>query len=75
MKNIPVLHVRGKTIAEGYEKSVLAVFRSGCDIKTQYDKVDDPPSKDCTLSLVIDEPMSDPIIHKAFPGGIADLRE
>jgi thymidylate synthase len=37
--------------------------------------VDDPPSKDCTLSLVIDEPMSDPIIHKAFPGGIADLRE
>jgi len=75
MKDIPVIHVRGKTIAEGYEKSIYAVFKNGIDIKTQYDKPEDPPSKDCTLNLVIDEPFTDPMIHKCFPGDLSNLRE
>jgi thymidylate synthase len=75
MKDIPVIHVRSKTIAEGYEKAIYEVYKNGCEIKTQYDKEGAPASKDCTLNLVIDEPLSDPMIHKAFPGGIADLRE
>jgi thymidylate synthase len=73
--DIPVLAVRGKTIAEGYEKAIYAVYKNGIEIKTQYDKEGDPLSKDCTLNLTIDEPLADPMIHKAFPGGIADLRE
>lgn len=75
MKDIPVIQVKGKTIAEGYENAIYAVYKNGIDIKTQYDKLEDPPSKDCTLNLVVEEPSSDPMIHKAFPGGIADLRE
>ena len=73
--NIPVLHVRGRTLAEGYEKAIYDLYTHGCEIKTQYDKDGDPLSKDCTLNLVIDQPSEDPMIHKAFPGGIADLRE
>jgi len=75
MKDIPVLHVRGETIAEGYENAIYALMKQGCEIKTQYDKPGDPLSKDCTLNLVVDSPDEDPMIHKAFPGGMADLRE
>lgn len=75
MKDIPVLHVTGKTLAEGYEKAIYNLYKNGCEIKTQYDKPGDPLSKDCTMNLVILEPDSDPMIHKAFPGGIEDLRE
>lgn len=75
MHNIPVLTVQAKTIAEAYEKAILAVYWQGVDMPTQYDKPGDPPSKDCTLNMTIDEPLTDPMIHKCFPGGIADLRE
>lgn len=75
MKDIPIIQLTGKTIAEGYEKAIYAVYKNGIDVKTQYDKEGDPVSKDCTLNLTIEEPTSDPMIHKAFPGGIADLRE
>lgn len=75
MKNIPVLHVEGKTLAESYEKAIYALYKNGCEFKTQYDKPGDPMSKDCTMNITTLEPLSDPMIHKAFPGGIADLRE
>lgn len=75
MNDIPVIHVKGKTIADGYEKAIYETYKNGYNIKTQYDKPDDPPSKDCTLNLVVENPAGDPMIHKCFPGGIADLRE
>ena len=75
MKNIPVLHVSGKTLAETYEKALIKLYNEGCRFKTQYDKPDDPESIDATMNLTIEEPMTDPMIHKAFPGGIEDLRE
>lgn len=74
MNDIPVLHVRAKNIAQGYEEAIYAVFKNGCEIATQYDRPGDPLSRDCTLNLVIEEPESDPMIHKAFPAGIEDLR-
>ena len=39
------------------------------------DKPGDPESIDCTMNITILEPEADPMIHKAFPGGIDDLRE
>jgi thymidylate synthase len=75
MKNIPVLHVEGKTLAETYEKSLLELWKNGVEFKTQYDKPGDPLSKDCTMNMTTLEPDSDPMIHKCFPGGISDLRE
>jgi thymidylate synthase len=74
-KNIPVLLVRGRTLAEAYEKALIALYRDGIRVPTQYDKPGDPESIDATMNITVDEPEADPMIHKAFPGGIEDLRE
>ncbi|MEE9170713.1 MAG: thymidylate synthase [bacterium] len=73
--NIPVLYVEGNNLAEAWEKSLISVHSEGCDIKTEYDKPDDPPSKDCTMVLVVKDPLSEPMIHKDLPGGLEDLQE
>jgi thymidylate synthase len=75
MKSVPVLHVAAPTLAEAYEKALTALFRGGMRISTQYDKPGDPESIDATMNITIEDPWSDPMIHKAFPGGIDDLRE
>lgn len=75
MKNIAVLSVQGKSLAETYEKALIKLYAEGTRFTTQYDKEGDPESIDATMNLTIDEPMSDPMIHKAFPGGIEDLKE
>ena len=73
--HIPVLTVTGTSLAEAWEKSLIAVHKNGCNIKTEYDKPDDPPSKDCSMSIVIEQPFAEPMIHKDFPGGLEDLQE
>ena len=75
MESIPVLCVRGRGLAEAYEKALIALHAEGTRFRTQYDKEGDPLSLDCTMNLTIEDPMADPLIHKAFPGGFADLRE
>jgi len=67
--------VRGRSLAEAYEKALVALHAEGTRFRTQYDKEGDPLSLDCTMDLTIEDPMADPMIHKAFPGGFADLRE
>lgn len=73
--SIPVLHVEGAGLAEAWEKSLIELHRHGCQIKTEYDKPEDPPSLDCTMTIVVHEPLSEPMIHKDFPGGLEDLQE
>jgi thymidylate synthase len=73
--NIPVLMVQGEGLAEAWEKSLIAVYENGCHIKTEYDKPKDPPSKDCSMTIVVRDPLSEPMIHKDFPGGLDDLQE
>jgi thymidylate synthase len=75
MADIPVLHVEGRTLAESYEKALVALHDGGIRLATQYDKPGDPRSIDSTMNITVLEPWSDPMIHKAFPGGIEDLRE
>ncbi len=70
---IPVLKVEGRTVPEVWEKSVLATWERGASIRTEYDREGDPPSKDCTMIMVIREPLTEPRIHRAFPGGLEDL--
>jgi len=72
---IPVIVARGKNLPEAYENSLIELYRSGERIKTQYDKPEDPASIDATANITIEEPESDPMIYKVFPGGIEDLRE
>jgi len=73
--NIPVLTIQGRSLAETFEKALTALYVEGVRVRTQYDKVGDPLSVDATMNMTILDPMADPMIHKAFPGGIADLRE
>jgi len=73
--NIPVLMVEGNNLAEAWEKSLVSAYESGCEIKTEYDKPDDPPSKDCTMIIVVRDPLAEPMIHKDLPCGLDDLQE
>lgn len=73
--NIPVLFVEGNCLAEAWEKSLIEVYEKGCDIKTEYDRPEDPPSKDCTMTIIIKDPLAEPMIHKDIPGGLEDLQE
>ena len=75
MKNIPVITVSRKTLAEAYEAALIGVYQQGTRFKTQYDKPGDPESMDCTINITIEEPETDPMIHMAFPGGIEELKE
>jgi len=79
--SIPVLMGRGTSLAEAWENSLIELHSNGCEVRTQYDRVGengewiDPPSKDATMIVVVEDPMSEPFIHRAFPGGPADLEE
>ncbi len=75
MKNIPVICVQGRSLAEGFEKALTGLYEKGIRFKTQYDKPGDPESIDATLNLTIEEPESEPMIHMAFPSGIEQLKE
>jgi thymidylate synthase len=75
MAGIPLLTARGKGIAEAWENSLVLLHRDGCDMKTMYDKPEDPPSKDATMVIEVEDPMAEPMIHKDFPGGPEDLQE
>jgi thymidylate synthase len=71
--NIPVISVTADCLPEAWEKAVLAVWDKGLEIKTQYDKPDEPLSKDATVIATITKPLGEPRIHKNFPGGPAEL--
>ncbi len=71
--NIPTIEVTAKCLPEAWERAVIAVWDEGLDIKTQYDKADDPPSKDATVMITIEDPFNEPRIHKNFPGGPEEL--
>lgn len=80
--NIPFLTARGKNLAEAWENSLIALWARGILVRTQYDfeeqKVSGilpPPSRDSRMSMVIDDPLSEPMIHRASPGGPVELEE
>lgn len=73
--SIPVLFTEGQCLAEAWEKSLISLYNHGCDIRTEYDKVKDPPSKDCSMTVVVHDPLAEPMIHKDMPGGLEDLQE
>lgn len=70
---IPVISITADCLPEAWEKAVLAVWDEGLDVKTQYDKSEDPPSKDATVIITVTDPFGEPRIHKNFPGGPEEL--
>jgi len=79
--NIPVLFARGRCLPEAWENSLVNLWVNGCDIRTEYDEKGPdgshlhPPSKDSSMTIVVEEPLSEPYIHRCFPGGLEDLEE
>jgi len=72
---IPALSVTGKTLPEAWERSILACWEQGARIRTEYDKPSDPPSRDCTMMMCVEDPLAEPRVHRAFPGGLEDLEK
>jgi thymidylate synthase len=73
MSNIPAIFIEAGCLPEAWEAAVLAVWDNGIEIKTQYDKPDDPPSRDATVMITVTDPFTEPRIHKNFPGGPEEL--
>ncbi len=70
---VPVISITADCLPQAWEKAVLAVWDNGIEVKTQYDKPTDPPSKDATVIITVTDPFAEPRIHKNFPGGPAEL--
>ncbi|MBN2137326.1 MAG: hypothetical protein JW720_05945 [Sedimentisphaerales bacterium] len=71
--DIPVISITADCLPEAWEKAVLAVWDEGLEVRTQYDKPDDPPSRDATVMVAVRDPFNEPRIHKNFPGGPEEL--
>ncbi|MHA1319735.1 MAG: hypothetical protein ACTSQ1_07950, partial [Promethearchaeota archaeon] len=56
-----VIFISEKTVRDAWLSAVAQVLYNGDDIRTEYDKNEDPPSKDATVLIEIENPMSNPI--------------
>lgn len=73
--NIPVLTVVEDTIPRAYEKAIKEVWEKGISIRTEYDRPEDPPSKDATVMIAVLEPFGQPRFHRSFADGLGGLAE
>jgi len=71
--DVPALCITATCLPEAWEKAVLAVWDHGLAVKTQYDKPDDPASRDATVMITVANGFNEPRIHKNFPGGPEEL--
>jgi thymidylate synthase len=71
--DLPVLCVQGPNLPYVWETAVVQTWEQGAQFRTQYDKPDDPPSRDATVCLAVADPFAEPRLHRAMPGGIDDL--
>ena len=69
------IHVVERTLPMAWEKAVIACWQQGERFPTQYDRQDDPNSRDVTAMIHVTDPMSEPRLHRAFPGGLEDLEK
>ncbi|MFA5069538.1 MAG: thymidylate synthase [Candidatus Omnitrophota bacterium] len=72
-EGIPVILVQRETLPEAWEEAVIRTWEEGVSVRTEYDKPQDPPSRDCTMVMVVKDPFKEPRIHRAFPGGLDSL--
>ena len=73
--NIPVLIVDEETIPRAYEKAIREVWEKGASIRTEYDRPEDPPSRDATVIIIVREPFGQPRFHRSFADGLGGLAE
>ena len=73
--NIPVLVIEEDTIPLAYEKAIREVWEKGIGIQTEYDRPEDPPSKDATVMISVRDPFGQPRFHRSFADGLGGLAE
>ncbi len=56
-----VFFISSDNVRDAWLSAVAHVLKKGDDIKTEYDKEGEPPSKDATVLIEIKNPMSNPI--------------
>ncbi|MFX1365055.1 MAG: thymidylate synthase [Promethearchaeota archaeon] len=59
-----VFFISKKNVRDAWLSAVGQVLYNGDDIKTEYDKPEDPPSKDASVLIEIKKPFSNPIMRK-----------
>jgi len=59
-----VFFISKSNVRDAWLSAVANVLYEGDEIKTEYDKPEDPPSKDATVLIEIEEPMSNPIMRR-----------
>ncbi|MFW9972339.1 MAG: thymidylate synthase [Candidatus Odinarchaeota archaeon] len=59
-----VFFISKKNVGDAWLSTIGHVLFSGDNIKTEYDRPEDPPSKDATVLIEITEPFSSPIMRK-----------
>lgn len=72
---IPVLTIQEDTIPMAYEKAIREVWDKGISVHTEYDRPQDPPSKDATVMIVVHKPYGQPRFHRSFADGLGGLAE
>jgi len=73
--NVPVLSVFGETIPRAYEKAIKEVWEKGVSVRTEYDRPGDPPSRDATVIITVENPFGQPRFHRSFADGLGGLSE
>ena len=73
--NIPVLFIQEKTIPSAYEQAIRRVWDDGTRIRTEYDRPDDPPSRDASVVICVEQPFGQPRFHRSFADGLGGLAE
>jgi thymidylate synthase len=73
--DIPVLSIVGETIPQAYEKAISEVWEKGASVRTEYDRPEDPPSRDATVIITVENPFGQPRFHRSFADGLGGLSE
>jgi thymidylate synthase len=73
--DIPIVYVEEDTIPAAYEKAIKDVWDKGIRIKTEYDRPQDPASRDATAVICVREPFGQPRFHRSFADGLGGLAE
>jgi len=69
------IHVVEDSLPLAWERAVIACWEAGESFPTEYDRPEDPNSRDVTALIHVKKPFDEPRIHRAFPGGLDDLEK
>lgn len=72
-ETMDVIAITGDNLPDAWERAVQMTWDHGHEIATQYDRPEDPPSRDAMAVITVRDPLAEPRIHRCFPGGILEL--